>query len=427
MTDKAEKIDNPKLFDSLISDQTTTKLFSKNAIDKYNFWFNQFKDELNLKDRNDISWIAENYQKIENLIRNSNYKPKSIITYTTTLVKILLYIDKYKFKDIARNYILETKSMQKSVEIKKLNNVLDQDQIKNFVHFNEIIEKREHYLSKLKENPTDIKLNQYALILALNSYIPALRLDLLGINIVHTKPTDKTNNYIYIDNDKNVYIIINTDKVSHKKGSFTIDLNKDDIVDGDLQITDKEKLKNLIKFSLNHIPRTKLLFSDNNVDESLSKKSYYRKLNDIFKPVKVTQNVFRRSYINYFYRKNITNKAKNRIANYMRNSWQEALKSYYFVNADEKKLSTIPPPPIIPKKSEAKFDRNRYMKEYRLKNKTKLNEQRKFNRVKNKDSIAKNRRLYNYNNKNIIPRPTTLIKHGIIHNEETGKYEYKED
>ena len=132
----------------------------------------------------------------------------------------------------------EALAVQKKIDVESEDSMLTDREVKNFVHYPEFVRERDRLREHLEINPTDKKTNIYHLILSINTYIPPLRLDWIGMKFWPERvndagkpikvteamrkkpvPNDATDSYLHEYTEGQWAIVINNDKVSeyHKK------------------------------------------------------------------------------------------------------------------------------------------------------------------------------------------------------------------
>ena len=239
-----KKLDDPIRF-AKIPEPPKTKPTSAHQKEKVNerisVWFNVFKANKMIDvgtSKSETSWIAKNYDKIHKWILNTYgnqelYSPNTLRNHLEGLANALLHIDKYKFKEIVRPMFNEALAVQKKIDAKAEDSMLTDKEVKNFVHYPEFVRERDRLAEHLQTNPTDKKTNIYHLILSINTYIPPLRLDWIGMKFWPERvndtgkaikvtdamrkkpvPDDETDSYLHEYTEGNWAIVINADKVS---------------------------------------------------------------------------------------------------------------------------------------------------------------------------------------------------------------------
>ena len=81
----------------------------------------------------------------------------------------------------------EALTVQKKIDAKAEDSMLTDKEVRNFVHYPEIVRERDRLAEHLQTNPNDKKTNIYHLILSISTYIPPLRLDSIGMKFWPTR------------------------------------------------------------------------------------------------------------------------------------------------------------------------------------------------------------------------------------------------
>ncbi len=251
------------------------------------------------KSNKQLGWVKKHHKKIYEYIKTHYKTNNSIKTHLVTLGKIL----RLSSNPIWKKYSKEATDLNMEVVERGKKQLLTDEEIKNWMSYEDIIKKREELKKKHKQSLKD---HFNYLILCLYTYQAPLRGEWSDMKI-WTKntpvPKDK-NNYI-----TNTHIIINHDKVSSKIGR------------GEIKIDDNNLL-NILNESFILYPRSFVLtqLQKSNINDPLLTGGLRRMLNQIFKPKKVGTNILRKSYITNFYKSNPTYKQKEDLSKKMRSS-----------------------------------------------------------------------------------------------------------
>ena len=469
-----KKLDDPSRFAKIPEPPKTkpTLAHQKDKVkERISVWYNVFKANKMIdvdKSKNDTSWIAKNYDKLHKWILTTYgneelYSPNTLRNHLEGLANALLHIDKYKYKEIVRPMFNEALVVQKKIDVKNEDSMLSDKEVKNFVHYPEIIRERDRLAEHLEINPNDKKTNIYHLILSINTYVPPLRLDWLGMKFWPTRvkdgktikvteamrktpvPTKDADSYLYEYTEGHWAIVINNDKVSkyHKEKfdelqktlseedkkdyeRFTYKLDDDIIQEKPkyTRVTDGKELNKIINQSLKYFNRDYVLPAVKLNNEPMGESSYASAFRTLFSdpnnPRQPTQNLIRKMYINHWYEHfNLSEKTKIAIAMRMRHSTKIASKAYRKINVPEltgnfegytpKEMPAVPP--SLPRKKAKTFDPKEYSKEYRNnpEHKQKIEEYRKEFYKKNKNIILARKQL-DLLNKGLVSNPTEHSK-----------------
>ena len=146
--------------------------------------------------------------------------------------------------------------------------MLSEAEKKNFVPYEKLVAKRDELYAQWLANPKDLKLNMYHLILAVNTYIPPLRLDFVGMEIyphrvgresIAGPPPENTTNYLWETVPGHWSIVVNRDKIENKRKAKNLPrkiMDLDTEVEG---VTNGKKLQEIINMSLKVAPRNYVL------------------------------------------------------------------------------------------------------------------------------------------------------------------------
>jgi len=326
-----KKLSNDNVFGAIKTGITDIKEMPMIIRKTYNSWMNK----MGLKEKN-MLWIAADPYAIINLINTSPLKITSKRIHFESLANILLAIDKNKFKNFVKN--LYTVGIVIQQNVPQGENELTEAESKTYVPYEEIVAVRNSIHSNLS-----LKNNMEHLILSLNTYIPPVRLDYLGMIVKYsndepeleedTAPAYSTN-YLWIneDNDK-MYIVLNKDKI----GNGILELKDFVSKHSHLLYINGDKLKEIIKDSLEQFPREYLLCSPKDEVIPMGMPTYNSLINQSLHK-KAKQNIFRKAYINYWHdsMRLLNHNELKTIAMYMRHSLSTAMSTY-------KKIIVAPP------------------------------------------------------------------------------------
>jgi len=314
-----KKINDSEIFDKIKTGITDIKELPTIVRKSYQTWQNK----LDTHD-DDMIWVGEDPHLIIDLIDRQNYKPSSKRIHYEALANILLALDKERFKKFVNKLYTIGIVIQQNVPIGD-NDLSDNDK-KNYIDYNDIVEIRDHIFATV-----NLKNNVSHLILSLNTYIPPIRLDYIGMRykITDTNPVidpSDTKNYMWLNDVTNEgFIVLNRDKV----GSSILPL-KDYVskFKNELYINGT-KLFDIVFQSYKIYPREYLLCSPKNKESGMGISTYNSILKQLFKK-DVRQNIFRKAYINHWHdtQQKLTENELRTIAMYMRHSVSTARFSY---------------------------------------------------------------------------------------------------
>lgn len=423
---RVEKLDDQDIYD-IIPQGKTVSVLTKNVQDRYNIWWKHFKQSNEFRmphNKSDITWVADHYQDIERYIRiqyidNEGFAPSTKRNMLEGFCNCLLSIDKNVFREYTRQFWKQAFDIQKELDKLRDENILSDKDMQNFVNFIDLVKLRDVMYEAYQKRKT-LKNNIYHLILALNTYIPPLRLDFLNMQLWKDKnePPNDNINYLWRKGVDDYHIVINHDKVRHHeiaKGQERKIYAISNEIEG---VTNGKKLNQILEESFKKFKRDFVLPGVRNVTSVMGDTSYNKALEMMFNPRRPTQNLIRKAYVNYHHDLNLNTGILKQIAYRMRHSLVVALESYRKRNIDsgaqlpmegfEPDLPfNVPPPRPKPKKKKDKyFDPAKYAKEYRIKNKEKLDEQRKKYYDKNKDKILRNKILWHLNHAQTVKHPS---------------------
>jgi hypothetical protein len=362
-----QKLDDPEKFAEIKTGLKTSAALKPHELERLSVWYNYFKsrDELVPANKQQIGWVADHWQTIEKYIKDTyssekGYSGNTLRNHLEGLANILLAIDKNRFKEIVRPFFNLGLSIQQRIDKVSEESKLSKKDLQNFVPFEDLVKKREELATLWAADPKNLKLNMFHLILAVNTMIPPLRLDFTNMSIypsrivdgrsvraspTSTEPPNDTNNYLWEYSPGKWAIVINSDKIENKRlkrGLSRQIMKLDDEIDN---VTDGRKLNTIINESLTADPRNYVLIGFKN-KESMPASTYNSSLAQMFAPKKPTQNVLRKSYVNYWHSKNLSTGNLKQIADRMRHTLFVAMESYRKINLNEAKVPEIPAPVV---------------------------------------------------------------------------------
>jgi hypothetical protein len=321
-----QKIDNDTKFNEiktgLRTEQELKDAASKIIYSNYLF----FKKSLNIDNNGELEWIREHKQSIIELANTG--KEASRRVRLEALANILLFINKTKYKQLAKSLFLKGKEIQKNIDEEKGEQEYNVNELNAMIDFDDLVHLREHY-----KDLEGYKNEMIYLILCLNTYMPPLRLEYLHNNerdAIKFGNTDLNRNFITenMDGKDDMELHIGNDKVVSKVGP--VDLLFCDYKSRNGSVFIKGNIvRDVIRKSYWKTPREYVITSIGNPTKPMSVTSYYRLLKEVVGGT-TNQNAIRKSYINYWYNqdKKLTLNDKKIISKYMRNSPAVAESNY---------------------------------------------------------------------------------------------------
>jgi len=276
-----------------------------------------------------MMWMNRNYKKLTQMVydkyvNTTEYSDNSKSSYLNSLAKLLLFVNKSKFREYVRKIINDSKKYKKRTET-----VIKEKPNENYSDLQNLTKEyiQKYRNEKSRQNMADM------LILLMNVYIPPMRNDISNMLIAYDKiPENTKDNYILIKGEK-MYMIMNHDKVSdskhHSDCKFKIDMD-DEITYGKHKVTRSKVVKKYILDTLKEYPRD-ILLTNKRGDYPMGRYYYYARIKSILKLDKGGQGIFRRSYINHWYPL-VSKKAQRQIAYRMRHSVNVAMNEYLTLN-----------------------------------------------------------------------------------------------
>lgn len=431
-----KKLDDTVRFDEIETNIKLSNKLKKHEKERYSVFYNAFNemdiDKYQLpKNKTQMAWIGKYYKDIYDWIietyDNDKFKTSTLRTQLEGLANILLALDKNKFKETVRPMFKRGIEIQKTLDDKIEDSTLSDTELLNFVCYSKIVTEIDDLYFKWIDDAGNNKLNMYHLILAFNTYIPPLRLELVNMefHLDKSEPDQNETNYLW-EYEKDKYaIVINNDKIEHLRKLKNKERQIMKIEDEIKGVTNGELLNVIISDSLKFYPRKYVLGAIRKPDEPLGRSSYNHALKMIFKPKKPTQNLLRKAYINHWYdtKNRVSEKNLKKIASRMRHTTQVARSTYSKINIecdDEIKEPVVIPTPE-PKKY---FNPKEYSKKYRTNNKESI--KKYFGDLYKKDPDTINRtkivRLLNLGLQK-RPRQKSIDRYNLKYNKDLKQWE----
>ena len=337
------------------------------------------------------NYIDENIDKLPKIIENSSYSESSKERIFFMIAKYLkiygLNNDAlkysalgYKYKQLKREY--ESQNIQTEKEKANYRSHQYLINILNSINYNEIQTFNEH---------------QKYILLSLLILQPPLRTSfyISCKFITSDSQNNGVNNFIKFERNKEIYYIVNSDKVS----------NTNQYKDGknsEIKI-ENANLCELLRDSYKRFHRVYLF--ENEFKQPITQPTLLNWLRDITQTEHITLDIIRSSYINFYYENNKSLQNKEKLSKEMRHSVATQALNYFKVDADE------PPPPPPPQEPQPEII-----------NIVSPNEETPIKK-QNDPKFNKHKRDVIYNlNKGSKPRESTLKKYNITFDKTTNKY-----
>ena len=316
-----KKLSNDNVFGAIKTGITDIKEMPLIVQKTYRSWMNK----LGFNEKN-MLWVASDPYEIINLINGSNLKITSKRIHYEALANILLAIDKNRFKNFVKN--LYTVGIVIQQNVPQGENEITEAESKTYVPYEEICAARNaiHSSVSLKNNMTH-------LILSLNTYIPPIRLDYLGMKVKYSDEAPPpigdgvyNSNYLWInEKTNNMWIVLYKDKI----GDAILEIK--DFVSKHTHVLyiNGDKMKDIIRESLTLYPREYLLCSPKDENIPMGMPTYNNMISQALHK-KAKQNIFRKAYINYWHdsARLLSHNELKIIAMYMRHSLSTAISTY---------------------------------------------------------------------------------------------------
>lgn len=450
----ARMIDNDEAFDAIQTGlKTASQLPTKDQRDKVNTWYNLInKDETRIaklkgpRKADDLTYYARNNVLLYRLLRNYYVNDRSFNKHLDVLYHVMLAVDKDKYKQQARNYILETKENQAELVKTSKKQILSKSEKSHFVCFDDVERKRDEIFKKWMDDPTNVKLNMQHLILALYTYLPPVRDNYREMKLISSRDEiSEGNNYLL--KIKNKYrIIIDNDKVKKNFETDDFDLPTNEYIDG-------ESMTAVLDRSFEEYPRKYVLTAIRGKDSKNTPMSYQSLINYLataFDGKHVYINILRKSYVNHFYDQSLgfSYATREDIAARMRHGADITEQDYskpefkkmckkskpyeQKIDVEEETAKTENVEKTVEDRLNAKvktaenkggFDLKGWGEVYREKNRTKINDKARDYYNANKLKVARAKLIANLNNGTVkAPRTATIEKYDLKFNVSTDEY-----
>jgi hypothetical protein len=134
-----------------------------------------------------INWVGEHWRTIFAFIKDTystdKYADITLRSHLEGLANVLLAINKDKFKEVTRPFFNTGISIQRIINKENEDSVLSKKDVANFVPYEDLVRERDKLFELWHHDPKNLKLNMFHLILAVNTYIPPLRLNFVDMEI----------------------------------------------------------------------------------------------------------------------------------------------------------------------------------------------------------------------------------------------------
>lgn len=372
-----KKLDVPTVFDEIKTGVTTSAGLKKHERERYSVWYNHFWEtnrEIVSPTKANILWVGDHWRTILAYIHETYDPPKSsgntLRNHLEGLANVLLAIDKTKFKEATRPMFNLGLTTQQIIDKANEDSKLDDEDLKNYVSYSKLTAMRNHYETLWRADPKDLKLNIYHLLLAVNTYIPPLRLDWLDMHVYPPRlvdgrpakpptgpvaaPPEDSNNYLWESTPGEWSIVMNHDKIENKREQRGLARQIMPLKDDIPGITDGKRLNGIINDSLRDAPRNYVLVGVRDKTRPMPASGFGSAMLAMFKPKKPLQNLLRKAYINHVHRMKLNGmelpeRTLKEVANRMRHTLEVARGSYRKINLAEEDDNT---PMVLPTKPE---------------------------------------------------------------------------
>jgi hypothetical protein len=288
-------------------------------IPKYKKWYKRYGIDTPLYD---ILWITDMKDKIYKDINDSDLMDSSKRLEFEGLARILLAINKTRYKKYAKALFVESKEIQKQINNEKGNQQMTEEDKKTYIDYKTIVDIRD----RLPDNNRDEHMKK--LVLSLNTYIPPLRVNIPTMLIWKKDelPPNDNNNYLWVHSNGDINFVINYDKITRYN-----DKNMELLPLNDYRFMEGTKMKKILLDSIERYPRKYVI--EKNEGQSMTPQEYYYFLRRAAH-WPITQTMLRKAYVNHYY--NISPKMnineKKLLAKHMRHTISTATLNYESVN-----------------------------------------------------------------------------------------------
>ena len=185
------KLDDQAVFDEIKTGLKTTAGIKAYELAKYNSLFQQFRAlgmfGLTAADKGQLAWVGDHWHAIVEYVKATyvapKFAPSTLCGYLEGIANILLSIDKIKFKNNVRPLYNTGLSMQQIIDKAGEDSEMTDQEKKNFVPYEDIVTVRDRLHAEWLADPKNLRLHMFQLILALNTMVPPLRLNWVGMEV----------------------------------------------------------------------------------------------------------------------------------------------------------------------------------------------------------------------------------------------------
>ena len=308
-----------------------------NYINTFKSWINNiFIDHK--KDIN-FNWFVLNQNEVFLKLfeyRNNNNNSIETLRKDINLLMKLLKLSLGERHEIINKYKLININLSKIYEFGQKTNKLTPLEQTKFINYDELLKIRQELYNDWENEYESTTLNKYkntklriknikSLLLSFYLLFPPLRLEAFNLKVIKDEKDYKNNDSsIYIKDDNNIIIYLNTKKKGHKP----IIYNLNDSVIKSFSKNNVNTLINNIVESLETYPRTELFINSNN--ELYSEDGLKKLLKDITKDKNIGVNSLRSAYVSHYFNK-LNKNQLDRVAFLMRSS-VGTLQNHYLKN-----------------------------------------------------------------------------------------------
>jgi len=418
-------------------------------INVYKSWINNIF--IGEKDNKNLDWVTLNQSEVLLKLleyRNQNNQSLETLRKDINLILKFLKISTGERSEIVKKYKCLQAALSKMNETTEKENILNEQELKSFVPYPELLKLREKLYNEWENNYENTALNKYknpmlriqnikALLLSMYTLLPPMRNEVMNLEVVTSEKEAHTKKAaIFIKDSKNIFLYFNEKKKAHKPISFNIN----DPVIKSYSKDNVDLLINNIIESLLEYPRLFLFI--NSTNDKYTEKGLQKMLYELLNDKNIGVNSLRSSYCSYYLNK-VNKNQVDRIAFIMRSS-PHMLYTNYFKAVDDTpvKISPTTPPPPTPNKpikiiqqvtptpikklsdaerQEREKGRANYLHEYYFNKKDVL-----LKKAKENDKANYGTRYIRELNNNLIQfkniRTSTIEKYGIKFNDKTNLY-----
>ena len=183
---EVKKLDLPDRFAAIPTGITSSDQLKKAVRERYSVFYNHFFDAQRTivgATKSDITWVAKHREAILKWVNETYTNGNTLRNQIEGLANILLAIDKVKFKEIVRPLFNTGLTTQQIIDKANEESMLKEEDKQNYVSYRRLVQKRNEMYELWRKETGNLRLNMYHLILALNTYVPPLRLDWLDMQI----------------------------------------------------------------------------------------------------------------------------------------------------------------------------------------------------------------------------------------------------